>query len=248
LLSLREIIAFSSNIGMGKVGEKCGNKLLYEIGEKFGFGSRSGIELMGESGGIVRRLADWDGYTTLRVPFGQEISVTAVQLAMAYCALANGGELLKPHLVNRIVDAGGKETYHWQKQVVRQAIKPATSAQALSVMQGVVEIQGGTGSKCRSPLYTTFGKTGTAQIPSNVRGQLGYIEGAFTATFVGGAPVKNPRVICLISVHWPTVGSHYGANVAGPYFKDVIEKTLTYLNVPPDKEQSDSTAASAARQ
>jgi cell division protein FtsI/penicillin-binding protein 2 len=242
LISLREIIAFSSNIGMGKVGEKCGNKLLYEIGQKFGFGSRTGIELKGESSGIVRRLAGWDGYSTLRVPFGQEISVTAVQLAMAYCALANGGELLKPHLINRIVDATGKETYHWQRQALRRVLKPATSAQALSAMQGVVEIDGGTGKLCRSQLYTTFGKTGTAQISSTDRKLTGYVDGAFTATFVGGAPVKNPRIICLISVHWPTVGSHYGANVAGPYFKEVIEKTLTYLNVPPDKAQPDSAA------
>lgn len=234
-LTVAEIIAQSSNVGMAKIGLKSGNAQLRTWAVEFGLGSKTGIELPGESSGILRKLRMWDTYSTPRVPFGQEISTTAIQLTMAYCALSNGGQLLRPHIVDRIVDSAGTVKYQWKKQVVRQAIKPTVSQGAISAMVDVVEA--GTGKAARLTKWTSFGKTGTAQIPSPTPGQHGYADGAFTGTFVGGAPASNPQLVCLISIHWPRVGSHFGAVVAAPYWKEVMEKSLTYLNVPSDKAE-----------
>lgn len=244
-LTVRDIIAQSSNIGMAKIGMKSGNAQLHQWAVDFGLGSRTLIELPGESGGIVRKLRYMDGYSTPRIPFGQEISVTALQLTMAYCALANGGALLKPYLIDRVLNSAGQVTQQGNRTVRGQPISLTVSQGAIAAMEAVV--QEGTGKAARLSRWRAFGKTGTAQIPSSVPGQHGYADGAFTGTFVGGAPASSPRVVCLISIHWPRVGSHYGAVVAAPYWKDVMEKTLTYLNVPADKDEETSRGAAAAR-
>jgi stage V sporulation protein D (sporulation-specific penicillin-binding protein) len=125
--------------------------------------------------------------------------------------------------------------------VVRRVIRPQTSAQVVSVMQEVVER--GTGKLCKSDLYNMFGKTGTAQIP----GQGGYIDGAFTGSFIGGAPASHPVLLCLVSVYWPDRSKgHFGATVAAPYVKTVLEKSLAYMNVPPDKPPKTDTAVAAS--
>jgi cell division protein FtsI (penicillin-binding protein 3) len=234
MLSLCDVVVHSSNIGMAKVGEMLGNQKLFDIAQRFGFGQETGIELPGESGGILRRVSKWDGYSMRRVPFGQEISTTSVQLAMAFSALSNGGLLLKPHVVDFVNDAGGQMIYHSKREIVRRVIKPEVSEQILGVMAKVVEE--GTGKACRMEQWTSFGKTGTAQIP----GPRGYIDGAFTGSFIGGAPVGHPEVLCVISIYWPDRSrGHYGATVAAPYVKQVLARTLSYLDVPPDK-QTDS--------
>ena len=185
-----------------------------------------------------------DGYS-FRVMFGQEISTSAIQLAMAYCALSNGGTLLKPYLVDKIVDAQGNVTQRGQRTVVRQVLKPEVSRGAIEAMSDVV-IKG-TGKAAKLSKWVAFGKTGTAQIPNPIPGQHGYADGAFTGTFVGGAPASDPQLVCLVSIHWPKVGSHFGAVVAAPYWKDVMEKSLTYLNVQPDKEPEPTKADPHAR-
>lgn len=229
-LSLTDVVVHSSNIGMAKVGEKMGNRRLFEVAGKFGFGEKSGIRLPGESRGIVRPLNKWDGYSTRRVPFGHEISVTSLQLTMAFCALANGGELLRPRIIDHISTVGGDVRWRNQRQVVRRVISPQTAASTLKVMRQVV--QRGTGRSCRLKLWTSFGKTGTAQIP----GQGGYVEDAYAGTFVGGAPASKPRVLCMITIYWPErAKGYYGGTVAAPYVKKVLQKTLVYLDVPPDK-------------
>jgi len=229
-LTLTDVVVKSSNIGMAKVGEMLGNDAMYEIARRFGFGEPTGIDLPGESGGIVRPLDKWDTYSLRRIPFGQEISTTALQVAMAFASLANGGLLLRPQIVDRIVDAAGDSVYEAQPSVVRRVIGPQTSAQSVDVLRQVVER--GTGRACKMDRWTSFGKTGTAQIP----GPGGYVEGAYTGSFVGGAPASRPRVICLISIYWPNrAKGYYGSVVAAPYVKDVLSKTLTYLDVPSDR-------------
>ncbi len=237
VISLMDIICFSSNIGMGKVGMACGNTLLHRIAVEYGFGRKTGIEMPGESRGILRPLRQWDGYSTLRVPFGQEISATALQLATAYCALANGGELIKPRIIDYITDSNGKEIYRSKTEILRRVLRPDVAAMAVESMKGVVERKGGTGKNAWSENYTTFGKTGTAQIPSTTPGRPGYITGAFTGTFVGGAPANNPELVCLVSIHYPRVGSHYGGTVAAPFWKVIVEKTLEYRGVPHDRPE-----------
>ncbi len=235
MLSVADIVIHSSNIGMAKIGEKLGNKALFDILHNFGFGQETGIELPGESRGIVRKLNRWDGYSLRRVPFGQEVSTTSLQLAMAFSALANGGELLRPRIVDRVLDTSGQVTWQGSRQVVRRVITPRTSQQILEVMAGVVDADYGTGKKARMQNWTSFGKTGTAQIPG---GRAGYQEGAYTGTFIGGAPVNNPRAICLVSVYWPkrSIG-YYGGTVAAPAVKEVLEQTMAYFDVPPDRTE-----------
>lgn len=230
-LTVEDVIVHSSNIGMAKIGEKLGNRALYEACRRFGLGQKTDIPLPGESPGILRDLKKWDGYSLRRVPFGQEISVTALQMAMAFSALANGGVLMAPRLVDHVRDADGRVAWRSRPKEVRRVVSPSVAAQTLAAMQQVV--QRGTGKACQLRDWTSFGKTGTAQIPGGARG---YVENAYTGTFVGGAPADRPRVICLISVYWPDhTKGYYGAKVAAPYVKKVLEQAMAYLDVPPDK-------------
>lgn len=230
-LNLTDVVVKSSNIGMAKVGENLGNKRLYDIALRYGFNAKSGIELAGESKGQVRPPADWDGYSNRRVPFGHEISVTAVQLTMAFCSLANGGELLRPRLIDHVRGASGQVVWRSHRDVVRRTVSRATATASVAVMQQVVER--GTGKACKLDYWTSFGKTGTAQIP----GRGGYVDGAYAGSFVGGAPASDPRVVCTIVTYWPDRSKgYYGSKVAAPFVKQVLHKTLVYLDVPPDKD------------
>ncbi len=229
-LTLAEVIQKSSNPGMAKVGEALGNRRLWTTARRFGLGTKTGIQLLGESRGVVRPLRRWNGYSLRRVPFGHEVSATALQLAMAFSSLANGGLLLKPRIIDHIRGLNGEIIWRSRREVVRRVLSPSVAAETLSVLRGVVER--GTGKACRMARWTSFGKTGTAEIA----GPGGYIEGAYTATFVGGAPAGSPKVICLISVYWPdNLRGHYGGTVAAPQVKRVIEQTLWYMGVPSDR-------------
>jgi cell division protein FtsI/penicillin-binding protein 2 len=228
-LSVEQGVVQSSNILMAKLGEMMGNDRLYAVTERFGFGMRTGIELPGESPGIIRPLGNWDGYSTRRVPFGQEMSANSLQVAMAFGALANGGKLMKPILVDHI-RSGDEVIMKNEPTVVRRVVREQTARESLDVMALVVEE--GTGKKARMQQWRSFGKTGTAQIA----GPGGYVDGAYVGSFVGGAPVEQPRAVCLISVYWPDRSNgYYGGTVAAPYVKRVLEKTLTYLDVPSDR-------------
>ena len=230
-LSLADVVVHSSNIGMAKVGEALGNRRMHRIAERFGFGRATQIDLPGESRGILRPADVWDGYSKRRVPFGHEISVTTLQLTMAFCSLANGGELLRPRLVDHVRTPGGRVVWRSRRRVVRRTVSRATAAASVAVMRQVVER--GTGRACRLQYWSSFGKTGTAQIP----GRGGYVPDAFAGSFVGGAPASNPRVICLITTYWPKRSKgYYGSKVAAPFVKQVLHKTLVYLDVPPDKD------------
>lgn len=229
-IPLWRVIVKSSNIGMAKVGERFGARGLYETAREWGFGEETGIGLPGESPGILRDLDMWDGYSVRRVPFGQEISTTALQVAMAYGAVANGGILMKPRLAMRITDPQGRELWASQPTAVRRVLSPAVAAETLDVLADVVEK--GTGKNARMDRWVAWGKTGTAQIA----GPGGYVDGAYTGTWVGGAPKSRPAAVCLISIYWPDRHKkYYGGTVAAPYVKDVLEKTLTYLHVMPDR-------------
>ncbi|MBI5722816.1 MAG: penicillin-binding protein 2, partial [Planctomycetes bacterium] len=231
LLSLADVVVHSSNIGMAKVGEMLGNKNLYAVAQRFGLDCPTGLELPGECGGILRKLEKWDGYSLRRIPFGQEISITALQLTMAFCSFANGGLLVRPRLIEAVRDPAGNEIYNSHVQVVRRVLSPQVATQSMLILQDVVER--GTAKSAKSQLYTIFGKTGTAQIP----GPGGYVPNAYVSTFVGGAPVSSPRLVCAISVYWPdTAKGYYGGKVAAPFVKNVLEQALSYLDVPPDRQ------------
>ena len=229
-MSLWDVVVLSSNIGMAKVGEKMGNRRLWESVRRWGFARRTGVSLPGETPGIVRKLEQWDGYSTRRVPFGQEISTSGLQLVMAFSAIANGGVLMSPSLIQQIADARGQVVWSSKPKVVRRVLSRDVARQTLSVLQDVVER--GTGTKARLRYWSSFGKTGTAQIA----GPGGYVDGAYVGTFIGGAPVERPVAVCLISIYWPDRNKgYYGGTVAAPFVREVLEKTMIYLNVPPDR-------------
>ena len=228
--SVTDGVVLSINTLMAKLGVKMGNKTLHKWVMKLGFGRKTGIPLPGEEAGLIRKLSRWDTYSTPRVPFGQEMAVTSLQLAMAFSTVANDGLLLQPRLVDRILGPQGDVLQAGGRKVVRAVFSPKVAMQCRLVMQQVVER--GTGKRCRMEQWTSFGKTGTAQIA----GPGGYIDGAYTASFVGGAPVDEPRLLCVISVYWPDRSKgYYGGTVAAPFVKQVLERSLMYLKVPPDK-------------
>jgi cell division protein FtsI (penicillin-binding protein 3) len=234
VLPLLDIVVHSSNIGMAKLGETLGERNLYEIAKAFGFGKETGIELPGESGGTLLPPSRWDrGYSLRRVPFGQgPISVTTLQLVTAYSAIANGGVLYRPRVVDCVLDTDGKVLWENRPHPVRRVLDAAVSRSAVEdVLAQVVER--GTAKRCRLDKWTIFGKTGTAQIG----GPGGYKDRAYTGTFVGGGPVGSPAVMCGISVYHPDYAKgHAGGVVAAPFVRDVLARTLTYLDVPPDRD------------
>ncbi|MFQ6036073.1 MAG: peptidoglycan D,D-transpeptidase FtsI family protein [Sedimentisphaerales bacterium] len=231
-LTVREILVQSSNIGMAKIGQRLGKKRLYEGLRFFGFGKKTGIDLPGEAEGLLRPASEWTGYSVTRIPFGQEISVTAVQLIRAFCILANGGHLVQPYLVKAVVDCNGKirkSQIANRKSQIGYVIKPEVAKWIISdALTGVVNE--GTGRKAKLAKWQVFGKTGTAQL-AKTDGR-GYAEDAYIASFVAGAPAADPAVIVLVSLRKPNValGKGYtGGTVAAPVAAAILEKTLNYL-------------------
>ena len=228
-LLLRMILVKSSNIGMAKVGQKLGRKRLHEGLVQFGFGKRVGIELSGEANGFLRPVGEWTGYSETRIPFGQEITVTALQLVQAFCVIANGGRLVRPHLVLAMLDNEGN-VIEVRRPVppVGYIINPDVANWVKDAMVGVVNE--GTGKRAKLERWQVFGKTGTANIPFKDR--KGYSKDDYIASFVAGAPAEEPAVIVLVSIRKPnkTLGKGYtGGVVASPVAAKIIEKTMNYL-------------------
>ncbi len=231
-LTVREILVQSSNIGMAKIGQRLGKKRLYEGLKYFGFGKKTGIDLPGEAEGLLRPPSKWTGYSVTRIPFGQEISVTAVQLIRAFCILANGGHLVQPYLVKAVVDGNGKirnSQFAIRNSQIGYVIKPEVAKWIVTdALTGVVNE--GTGKRARLDDWQVFGKTGTAQLAKTEGG--GYAEDAYIASFVAGAPAADPAAIVLVSIRKPNValGKGYtGGTVAAPVAAAILEKTLNYL-------------------
>ena len=235
MLSFQDVVIKNSNIGMAQVGERLGNDVLFGILKSFGFGARTGIELKGEDAGLVNPLKDWTSYTTTSVPMGQEVAVTGLQMTMGFAAIANRGTLLRPRLIRAIYTPDGRMLQdNSAVKVVRQVVDPATAHEFVEQVLAKVPTEG-TGKKGRLDGWSSFGKTGTAQVSR--QGGHGYEENAFTASYIAGAPVGRPRLVCLVSVRKPdrSIG-HYGGTVAAPAVKEVLEESLTYLGVPKDEQ------------
>jgi len=235
-LTLREILLNSSNIGMAKVGQRLGAARLYEGLTLFGFGKKVGVELPGEAEGLLRSPGEWTGYSLTRIPFGQEISVTGIQMLRAFCMLANGGRLVHPYIVKAMVASDGT-VVDMRPSLLRvgYVIKPEVAKWVINEALTSV-IEEGTGKKAKLAKWRVFGKTGTAQL-AQPNGP-GYQENAYIASFLAGAPADDPRVVVLVSIRRPNVKLHKGytgGTVAAPVAAAILEKTLTYLEVPPQK-------------
>jgi cell division protein FtsI (penicillin-binding protein 3)/stage V sporulation protein D (sporulation-specific penicillin-binding protein) len=220
-MTVAQILQRSSNVGAITIAERyLGEAGLKKWMKRFGFGLKTGIDLPGESPGILPSY--WSGSTIGNVPIGQGVSVTSVQLASVYAAIANSGEWIEPHLVDHVVGDAPPRLHR------RRILAPGVDRELRTMLKGVVSDQG-TGKLAKIPGYTVAGKTGTAQKP----GPHGYIPGAYVATFVGMVPASNPRLVVLVSVDEPH-GEIYGGLVAAPAFEQIASFDLQYLEVPPD--------------
>ena len=236
-LTVREILVNSSNIGMAKIGQRLGKDKLYNGLRHFGFGRKVGVDLPGEAEGMLRRAGDWTGYSVTRIPFGQEISVTAVQLVRAFCVLASGGRSVEPFLVRAVVNSEGEVIKQRHSSPdVGYIVKPEVAKWIVNdCLVGVVNERenGGTGWRAKLDKWQVFGKTGTAQLAKS--DGRGYEDHAYVASFVAGAPAEDPEVVVLVSIYKPNarLGKGYtGGAVASPVAARILEKTLKYLRVP----------------
>ncbi len=231
-LSVAEILKYSSNIGAAKIGARLGPERLYNYLRSFGFGERSGIDLPGEASGYLRGRNQWFGVDLATISFGQGVSANAVQIATAISAIANGGVLMKPYVVETISDENGTVMQSISPQVRQRVVSPEVARTVAKMLEGVT-LPGGTGTNAAVEGYSVAGKTGTAQKVDPVT--HGYSLDKRTASFAGFVPAENPRLTILVVIDEPKT-SPYGGVVAAPAFQAIARQTLCYLRVPPEKE------------
>src|ERR1700675_1252148 len=231
MLSVADILAQSSDVGAIKIAERLGAPKFYDYIHSFGFGTPTGVDLPGESRGLLRPLLNWSPISIGAISMGQEVGVTPMQLISAVSAIANGGMLYKPHIVAEVRRG---ETVLPREGLLaasepRRVIQPETAATLRRLMEGVV--LNGTGKLARLDGWTSAGKTGSAQKIDPNTGR--YSPTQLIASFTGFAPINNPAVTILISLD-SAIGPHEGGMVAAPVFKRVAEQVLPYLDVSPD--------------
>ncbi|MDP8259229.1 MAG: penicillin-binding transpeptidase domain-containing protein [Candidatus Aadella gelida] len=223
-LEFRDVIAKSSNIGTVKAVQKIGKKKFYDYIRRFGFGEKTGIGLPGESAGISRVPSKWARSDMTTIPIGQGIAVTPIQLVSAVSVIANGGYLMTPYVVDRIITWEGDVDKEFRPNVKRKVLKKETCDKMKDVLRRVVTH--GSGKRARSKNCEICGKTGTAQM---VNPEGGYFDRKFNATFIGFAPAEKPAISVVVTASNPHP-AYYGGTVAAPAFKNIVERTLQYLD------------------
>ena len=230
-MTIAEIMAVSSNIGAGKIALELGAKNLFYYIKAFGFGTKTDINFNGESKGHVPPYTKWTKVDTVTKGYGYGISLTPIQLIGAYSAIANGGWLMQPHLVDRVEYADGRVEKKAKVQRIRQVIKPETVKNMKKVLEHVV--LEGSGKKAKIPGYSVAGKTGTAE---KLDKEGGYAKRRHVVSFCGFTPIENPRFTILIILDNPAKYT-FGGTAAAPIFKEVAEGLLVMEGVPPDQPQ-----------
>ena len=240
-LSLQQIIKYSSNIGAIKFSAITGSEYLSRTFKNFGFGAKTGIDCPGETAGSLSSFKRWTKVDAGTISFGQGVSVSALQLTVATSAVANKGILMKPYVVQAITDHNGRLIKSFGPRRIRRVISEKTAGTLGRIMQTVIT-EGGTGVNASLEGYSVGGKTGTAQkIDENGR----YSYENYVASFVGFAPVENPKIAVLVVVDEPKK-QHYGSIVAAPAFKVIAQKTLDYMHIAP-KIKTDKLMVSLRR-
>lgn len=230
-LSVGEILKYSSNIGAAKIGSRLGPERLYGYLRNFGFGSRSNIDLPGEVAGYLRNKSQWYGVDLATISFGQGISVSSLQLVGAMSAIANGGTLMQPYVMEKVLDAKGNVIKQVAPVGKQRVISPETAKIIAKMMEGVAA-EGGTGTSASVDGYKVAGKTGTAQKADPVT--KGYSLDKRTASFIGFIPADQPRLTILVVIDEPKT-SPYGGVVAAPAFSAIARQSLCYLRIPPNQ-------------
>lgn len=242
VLDVPGIIKVSSNIGIYKISRRLDKQKLTQKIMAFGFGSKTRIDFPGESIGIVRAVERLRPIEQATIAFGYGVGATPLQLLSAYSAVANGGERMRPHLVEKVVSADGEILYEALPEILSRPISEATAKTLTQILKGVVE-EGGTATLAAVTAYTVAGKTGTARKVDPDR--RGYLEGEYISSFVGFAPADAPRLVTLVLLDSPK-GSFYGGQVAAPVFQEVMHRSLHYLGVPaPSREKQPMVAANS---
>jgi cell division protein FtsI (penicillin-binding protein 3) len=228
-LTLQEMLKYSSNIGFAKLGKALERERFYSYIRDFGFAEPTGIDLPGEAEGMLRAPSRWFEIDLAAISFGQGLSVTPIQITTAMAAIANGGVLMEPYLVERIIDAEGQAVKRRLPQVKRRVVSEQTAKLVRDMMVSVTE-PGGTGTRAALPGYRVAGKTGTAQKVDPVTG--GYSLDKRVSSFIGFVPAESPALVISVTIDEPD-GKGYGGVVAAPAFARIAEQSLSHLNVLP---------------
>jgi cell division protein FtsI/penicillin-binding protein 2 len=219
-MSVAEILAHSSNVGAVTIGLGLGSEKFSRWINRLGFGRPTGVPYPAEEQGIVPELDEYSGSTMGNLPLGQGLAVTPMQMIAGYAAIANGGVLRQPRLIDRVGDEA------MEVPNGRRVIRPGVAAEVRTMLEGVLA-PGGTASEVSVPGYTLAGKTGTSQVAENGT----YSETKYVASFIGFAPAQDPRLLVAVIVDQPQ-GDYYGGSVAAPAFGEIAEFALPYLGVP----------------
>jgi cell division protein FtsI (penicillin-binding protein 3) len=253
-LTFTEVLQHSSNIGAAKIGERLGKKIYHKYLRDFGLGQKTGIDLPMESPGILAPVDEWARINLVTASFGQGVAASPLQVAAAFAALANGGNLLKPYIVREVFDADGKTVKANSPTHVRQVVKPETARLLVQLLEKVVEKEG-TGRRAFIEGVRVAGKTGTSQ---KINGAGGYSAHGRIASFIGIVPADQPRFVILVAIDEPKAAV-YGGIVAAPVFQAIARQALARLGIdgpggqiewanivtPPAAEKTRSVAASS---
>ncbi|MDD3965807.1 MAG: penicillin-binding transpeptidase domain-containing protein [Candidatus Marinimicrobia bacterium] len=223
-LSVGEILVLSSNIGAAKIAEKVGDASLYEIARKYGFGEASAVGLWGESAGTLKDPGSWSGVGFAQIAMGHGVTVTLLQMANAYSALATGGTLLKPYIVSATFNSRQKKISEASASPVRRVISEKTAAVVCGMLEEAVK--SGTGTRAFIDGYHVAGKTGTAQKVIDSK----YSNSKYFSSFIGFFPASDPVMVCAVMIDEPAYGLHHGSTAAAPVIREVFSRIINTPN------------------
>ena len=233
--TLEQIIEYSHNVGAAEVGMSIGSKTFYDMERKAGLGLPTQVDLPGENPGIVPPPSDWSDSSLATMSFGQGVSITPVALTRFYCAIANGGVLMRPRILRAIQDDGGVTIYQYPPEIERRVFSQRTAATLQKFLRTVV-VSGTGNPTAQIPGYATAGKTGTAQMVVDGR----YQPGAYAASFIGMIPAVHPRYVIYVKIERP-VGAYYGGVVAAPAFTRIARAAMLHAGILPQSTPAPSS-------
>jgi len=238
-LTVEEIIKYSSNIGSVKISEMIGKEALYKTLKNFSIGEKTGIDCPGETSGRLANQTKWTKIDAANIAFGQGVSVSALQLAAAVSAIANKGIMMKPRLVRAMTDSENNVVKTFEPEKIGRAVSEKTADEVKKIMR-TVATEGGTGKNADIEGYPVCGKTGTAQ---KIDGTGQYAKGKYISSFVGFAPMDDPRITTLVLLDEPSGGGYYGGVVAAPAFREIVSQSLQKMSLYPIVTEDKLTAA-----
>ena len=231
-ITFSEVLAHSSNVGAIKVGKRLGSTLYYNYISGFGFGNPTGIDLPGETPGMIRRPKDWSALSLASLSIGQEVSVSPLQMLVAVSAVANGGTLVRPYVAKSIMAAGGKVVTENTPVQLRRVIAAETAGTLAAILKRTVTE--GTGKGAALEGFEVAGKTGTAQKFDHATGR--YSRQKLVASFVGFVPVNHPRLAIIVVIDEPKK-LQWGGSIAAPTFREIARESLNHLRIPPAAQE-----------